>query len=243
MRMTGPEALLQITGLHVAFRLENGERNVLRDLSLSIQRGEIVGLSGDSGSGKTTAALAILGLLPSNATVRGSVQFQGCELIGAPERVLNQIRGARIAVVFQEPLLSLNPVLRAIDQVEQVLRAHERLSAAERRSKARAALEQVGLTTPRLHQSYPHQLSGGQRQRVAIAQAAVCRPSLIIADEPTSSLDAISAREILTLLRDQVRCLNASILLITHDTGVLSAVADQVVTIHHARMEETVSHG
>src|SRR5271166_3204092 len=232
--------LLQTDRLAVSFRLDRGDMPVLRNINFSIQRGEIVGLLGESGCGKTTTALSILGLQPSDAIVRGSVRFQGRELVGAPEQVLNEVRGARISLVWQEPSLSLNPVLRVVDQVEHVLRAHQQKSpAAERRDRVRAALEDVGLDTERLQKSYPHQLSGGQRQRVLIAQATVCGPSLIIADEPTGSLDTVSAGAILGLLRDLVRRLNASLLLITHDPRVLAAVTDRVVIMYAGGIVES----
>ncbi len=239
MSPASQDPLLQTDRLTVSFRLDRGDMSVLRNINFSIQRGEIVGLLGESGCGKTTAALSILGLQPSDAIVRGSVRFLGRELVGAPEQVLNEVRGAKISLVWQEPSLSLNPVLRVVDQVEQVLRAHQQQSAAERRDRARAALEDVGLDNERLQTSYPHQLSGGQRQRVLIAQATVCGPSLIIADEPTGSLDTVSANAILGLLRDLVRRLNASLLLITHDPRLLAAVADRIVIMYAGSIVES----
>ena len=224
--------MLQIHGLNVAYRLKSGDLPVVRDLNLCIQPGEIVGVLGESGCGKSTTALAILGLLPDNGLVKGSIRFEQTELIGASSQTLDKIRGARISLILQEPSLSLNPVLRVVDQVAQVLQAHQRLSRSECERRARATLEQVGMDTVRLQNAYPHQLSGGQRQRVLIAQAIVCGPSLIIADEPTGSLDATSASEILGLLRDQVRRLNASLLLITHAPRLLEAIADRVVVMN-----------
>jgi len=233
------EALLRIDRLAVSFQLERGELNVVRNLSLSIQRGEIVGLLGESGCGKTTTALAILGLLAANAVVKGSVRFHQTELRGAAGRTLDKIRGGGISLVFQEPSLSLNPVLRVVNQVEQVLKAHQSLSVAERRDRARNVLDKVGLHTERLQKSYPHELSGGQRQRVLIAQAIVCDPSLVIADEPTGSLDAVSAREILGLLRDLVHRLNASLLLITHDPRLSATIADRVLIMYAGTIVES----
>ncbi len=239
MPLPSGDALLRIDRLTVSFPTKFGMTPVVRNLSLSIQRGEIVGLLGESGCGKTTTALAILGLQTGDAVVHGSVRFRETELVGAAEETLHELRGARISLIFQEPSLSLNPVLRVIDQVEQVLKAHERLSAPERRRKARASLEQVGLATDRLQESYPHQLSGGQRQRVLIAQAIVCGPSLIIADEPANSLDAIASLQVFTLLRDQVRRLNASLLLITHDPRTLLAIADRVLVMYAGTIVES----
>lgn len=171
--------------------------------------------------------------------MQGSVRFQQTELIGAPGEALNQIRGARISIILQEPLLSLNPVLRVVDQVAQVLRAHERLRSPELRRRAREALHQVGLDTPRLQESYPHQLSGGQQQRVLIAQAIVCSPTLIIADEPTSSLDAKSESDVIALLRNQVRRLNAALLLITHSPRLIEAIADRAVVMYAGSIVES----
>lgn len=232
------ETLLSVDGLSASYPLSACYLTVVRELGFEIQPGQIVGLLGESGGGKTTAILAMLGLLPEGALVQGSVRFQGVELIGAPEATMHTIRGARISCIPQEPLLSLNPVIRVIDQVALVLQAHGRLGAAECRSRARAALEQAGLEGSQLHNSYPHQLSGGQRQRVLIALAIVCRPSLLIADEPTGSLDAPSALEILSLLRGLVQQMSASLLLITHDPSVAACIADRVMVMYAGRIVE-----
>ena len=238
MSESTPGPLLHIQSLSAAYRVEGGYLPAVRNWNLLLGRGEVLGLLGESGCGKTTAALALMGLLPASAQVSGSVRFQGMELIGAGEAELEKIRGAQISFIPQEPLLSLNPVIRVVDQVAEVLRAHRRLSAAEYQDRARIALEHAGLKARDLQQAYPHQLSGGQRQRVLIAQAIVCGPALVIADEPTSALDPVSTREIVTLLLSLVRGLNASLVLITHDPRILSATADRVIVMHDGTIVE-----
>ena len=239
MRESSPDVLLRIQNLNAAYASESGHLRVVRDWTMSLPRGEVAGILGESGSGKTTSALAILGLLPRGAVVSGSVCFQGVELIGATESTLQKIRGAQISLIQQEPLLSLNPVIRVIDQVAEVLRAHGMARAAEGTRRARTALQRAGLADESLHNAYPHQLSGGQRQRVSIAQAIVCGPSLVIADEPTGALDAVSTLEILQLLRNLVRELNASLILITHDPRLAAAIADRVLIVNAASIVET----
>ena len=231
MRESNPDALLRVQNLNAAYAAGSGHLRVVRDWSWSLARGEVGGILGESGAGKTTSALAILGLLPRGAVVSGSAWFQGVELIGATESRLQKIRGAQISLIQQEPLLSLNPVIRGIDQVKEVLRAHGGAAAAERKQRARSALQRAGLIDESLHHAYPHQLSGGQRQRVAIAQAIVCGPSLVIADEPTGALDAVSTLEILQLLRNLVHELNASLILITHDPRLIAAIANRVLVV------------
>ena len=232
------DALLNVDRLNAAYPVEDGHLQVVRYWSACIARRQVVGLLGESGSGKTTTALALLGLLPRGAAVSGSARFQGVELIGASQAALQKIRGAQISLIQQEPLLSLNPVIRVVDQVAEVLRAHLTISGDERRQRARTALERVGLAGKSLQQAYPHQLSGGQRQRVLIAQAIVCGPSLVIADEPTGALDAVSTLQILRLLHDLIRKLNASLILITHDPRLLKAVADRVLVMYAGSIVE-----
>lgn len=230
---------MRVEGLRASYRV--GERCVpiLDGLSFCIAPGETVGLLGESGSGKTTTALAILGLLPGASGVAGSVRFRERELIGASEHELREVRGAQVSLVPQEPALSLNPVMRVRDQVAAVVAAHVHKGAAGCREQAKAALDRVGLEVETLQAAYPHQMSGGQRQRVLLAQALACGPSLIIADEPTGSLDAASQAEMLALLRhlaDQSRC---ALLLITHDPRIAGAIAQRVMILYAGRIVES----
>lgn len=238
MPLDASEALLCVDDLSVSYRDGARVLAVLREVSFELQSGQVVALLGESGGGKSTAILAMLGLLPAGSVIHGSVRFRGLELMGAPEETLRQIRGASISYVPQEPLLSLNPVLRVIDQVAMVARAHERIGIRESRRRARVALRQAGLDESQLHNSYAHQLSGGQRQRAVIAQAIVNCPSLVIADEPASALDAPSAQEILSLLRGLVQRMGASLLLITHDPCAASYIADRVMVMYAGRIVE-----
>lgn len=213
---------------------------VVDGVSLDVSVGETVGIVGESGSGKTTLALSILGLLPPRArTASGSIRLRGQELLGLPESRLEGLRGAEISVVFQEPGIALNPVMRVGDQVAEVLRAHRPWSLGRCREEANGLLAQVGLPEPeRLARAYPHELSGGQQQRVTIAQAIACRPALVVADEPTSALDSTTRAEILALLRDLKDRLSLALLLVTHDLGTLAAIADRVLVMYAGRIVE-----
>ena len=206
----------------------------VRDVSLQVEAGEAVGLLGESGCGKSTLLLAILGLLPPTArVVRGSVRFRGRDLLALPESERRRLRGAEIALVFQEPALALNPVRRVGGQVAEVLSAHRAQSARRSREEAVAMLEEVGLPEPaRLYEAYPHELSGGQRQRVVIAQALACRPALLLADEPTASLDATTQAELLALLRSLQERLGMAVLMASHDLGALSVLARRVLVMY-----------
>jgi len=207
---------------------------VVADVSFQVDAGSIVGLFGESGCGKTTLALALLNLLPaSRYRVRGSVQLRDFEVLSATEHQLESIRGAEISLVFQDPLLALNPVLRVRDQVAEAMRAH----GCQRGLEALFGL--VGLpATRRMLDAYPHQLSGGERQRVAIAQALACRPALVIADEPFTALDAIRVVELSSLFRELREKLQISFLLISHSPGVLARTADQVLIMRAGRIVE-----
>jgi peptide/nickel transport system ATP-binding protein len=180
-------------------------------------------------------------LLPAGAVIEGSIRFRGRELIGEGESLLRTLRGAQISLVLQEPLLSLNPVIRVRNQVAEVVRAHANEGAAQCRKQAAAALDMVGLKGERLQTSYPHELSGGQRQRVLLAQAIVCGPSLIIADEPTGALDAAAQSEILGLLRELVRQSRCALLLITHDPRIVESIAGRVMILYGGRIVESGS--
>src|SRR5947209_4629240 len=231
--------LLHVSGLGVDYLAGNGiVVPALHDLSLEVAAGETVGVLGESGSGKSSLALAVLQLLPANAAhVSGEVQYQGRDLLKIRNADFRKLRGAEISLVFQEPALALNPVLPVGIQIRDVLRAHGAGSRAERVQKTHAMLRQVGFDQPeKIAQAYPSQLSGGQRQRVAIAQALVCHPRLLIADEPLSSLDTVTQAEVLALLQRLKDELNLSILFITHNAGVLAAFADRVAVMQRGQI-------
>jgi peptide/nickel transport system ATP-binding protein len=236
---------LKVTNLSVNFP---GRPPVVDGVSLSIDAGEIVGLSGPSGCGKTTLALSLMGLQPADAEISGSISFDGRELRGMREDDLESIRGARLALVFQESALALNPVLTAGAQIVEIVKAHARCTHDDAVARARQALVDVGFgeERDRIFNAYPHELSGGQRQRILIAQAIVCRPALIIADEPVASLDYDSRADVLALLRSLNKQSGTSFLLITHSPEVLASTADRVIemragTVIEATRRSTVS--
>jgi len=230
--------LLAISGLSIAYA-PGGQFLALDGINLEIAAGEIVGVLGESGSGKSTLALSIPGLLPACERFEGSIKFRGEELRGLPESRLRAIRGAKIALIHQEPGLCLSPVMRVGSQISDVIRAHRRLPRKELRQKAEAALAEAGLPDPlRVYHSYPHQLSGGELNRVVIAQALACRPDLLIADEPTRSLDARLQTEVLNLFREFNRKFNTAILFITHNPALLARLASRVVVMHSGRVVE-----
>ena len=234
------ETLLQIEGLGVVFRPRRSQPVVALDgVSLEVGAGEVVGILGESGSGKTTLGLCLLGLLPESGQVSGSIRFRGRELRGMKERQLQRIRGTEISMIFQEPGLALHPTLRVGEQVADVIRAHSTCSRKLCRERAEFALEQVCLReVPRIYAAYPHELSGGERQRVAIAQAVACQPSLLVADEPTGSLDSTVQAEILNLLCDLNDRLAVAILLISHNPAVLNKVAHRLIVLSLGRIVE-----
>jgi len=233
--------LLEIRDLAVDHASPGGDpASAVDELSLDVGEGEVVGLLGESGCGKTTLLLAILGLLPASArVVRGSIRFRGRELLGLEASELRQVRGARVSMIFQEPALALNPVRRVGAQIAEVVGAHGRASGRARREAALAMLAEVGFTEPaRIHDRYPHELSGGQRQRVAIAQALVCRPALVLADEPTASLDSTTQADLRALLLALQSRLGLALLLVSHDLGALAALAGRVLVMYAGRLVE-----
>lgn len=235
------ESLLQIHDLEVCYRSSpEGRVRAVRGVTFDLAAGEAVGLLGESGCGKTTLALSLLRLLPPAGRVeRGAINFRGVNLLTLDERGLQKIRGAGISLIYQEPGLALNPVMRVGEQVAEVVRAHQPVSRDRARELAKGLLDQVGLGEGRgIAEAYPHQLSGGQRQRVVIAQAIAGKPSLIVADEPTTALDAVVQLEVLALLKELRQELGVALLLITHNPVVLAHAVDRVLVMYAGRLVE-----
>ena len=235
------ESLLEVRDLTVELSANRGAAvRAVNGASFSIPRGEVVGLIGESGCGKSTTALALLRLLPAaHSAIQGSIRFQGQELMTLDERQLEKFRGAEIALIFQEPSLALHPMKRVGDQVADVLGVHRGWDRGRCRDEARAALEEVALgDSERIFLAYPHQLSGGQRQRVAIALALACKPALVIADEPTASLDATTQAEILELFRELKQRHGIALLIITHNPAILARIADRVLVMYAGKIIE-----
>jgi peptide/nickel transport system ATP-binding protein len=219
--------------------IEIGGRVVVDGVSFAVPDGARVGLIGESGSGKSLTALAILGLLPDGATASGSIRWNGREILGLDDAELAELRGDEIGIVFQEPRTALNPIRTVGRQIAESVRIHEGLSKRDAAARAVAEAARVALPDPgRIVSRYPHQLSGGQRQRVAIAMALACRPRLLIADEPTTALDVTIQAEILDLLLGLVRDDGMSLVFITHDLAVLSQIATHGVVLEHGRVVE-----
>jgi oligopeptide/dipeptide ABC transporter ATP-binding protein len=236
---TDATPVLEIEDLCVTFRTESGTVSAVDHVRLSLGQGEIVGVVGESGCGKSVTAMSLAGLLPGSAEVTGSVRLRGRDLVGAPEPVLRKVRGQEIAYIFQEPMTSLNPVLTVGRQIAEVLQVHERISGKDARRRAVELLSLVGIPSPETRvDNFPHQLSGGMRQRVMIAMAVACGPKVLVADEPTTALDVTVQAGILQVLRDLRDRLGTSILIITHDLGVIADVADRVVVMYAGRVVE-----
>ncbi len=234
-------AKLQIRDLTIAF----GRRHptpVVHGIDLDLTPGRIQGLAGESGSGKSVSAMAVLGLLPTTAEVGGSIRLAGTELLGMKGRALNEIRGAKIAMVFQDPSSSLHPQLTIGSQLTDHMRVHLNLSKKAALARAKDLLTRVAVPEPHEALSrYPHQFSGGQRQRIAIALALACDPEVLLADEPTTALDVTVQAGILHLLKDLARERDLAVLLVTHDLGVMSAIADDVAVMREGRIVESAS--
>ncbi|MCG8710566.1 ABC transporter ATP-binding protein [Brenneria sp. 4F2] len=240
MTLSPAALLLSVRALNVSFRQASAEQSVLTDIHFDLYRGEVLALVGESGSGKSLTALSILGLLPANARVSGEILYAGQSLLAASEHQLRLIRGKRIAMIFQDPRLALDPVFRIGEQIIEALRTHNTtLSRTAARSRARELLELVDIPDAvRRIDAYPHELSGGQCQRVMIAMALACDPEILIADEPTTALDATVQKEILQVLRRLRQRISIGVLLITHDMGVVAESADRVIVLRRGRIEE-----
>jgi ABC-type glutathione transport system ATPase component len=239
--MTQPDQipLLELRDLRVVFDVDGQSHVGVDSVSLEVRHGEVLAVVGESGSGKSVAAMSVLGLLPDNATVEGSVTFDGRELLGLSRAELRRVRGSDIAMIFQDPSAALNPVFTIGFQVMEAVRAHTSMSRAKAKARAIELLTLVGIPSPEQRLSYfPHQMSGGQCQRVVIAMALAGDPKLLIADEPTTALDVTVQAEILGVLRELREHLSASILIITHDMGVVADLADRVVVMRSGRVVE-----
>lgn len=234
--------LLQVNDLRVSLPTARGWATALRGVSWRMERGQTVGLIGESGSGKSLTALALMGLLPERARVSGSIALQGQELVGLPESQLCQLRGARMAMVFQEPMTALNPLHPIWKQIAEPLRLHQGLGMREAKARALQLLERVQLPRARERlEAYPHELSGGQRQRVMISIALACGPDLLIADEPTTALDVTVQKEVLALIQQLVREDGMGLLLISHDLGLMQDQVDRVMVMYGGAVVESAA--
>jgi peptide/nickel transport system ATP-binding protein len=232
--------LLQVTDLRVRLNTQRGPADAVRGVSFALERGETLGLIGESGCGKSITALALLGLLPERAVVSGSIRFDGEELVGRSDAELCRLRGNRIGIIFQEPMTALNPLHTIGRQVAEPMRLHQGLSPAAARKQAIALLDRVGLPDAgRRVDAYPHQLSGGQRQRVTIAMALACGPDLLIADEPTTALDVTIQGQILDLIADLVSERGMALLLISHDLGVIAENVARMLVMYGGSVVES----
>jgi oligopeptide/dipeptide ABC transporter ATP-binding protein len=233
-------SLLRVEGLTMAFPHEGGMARALDGVSFTVERGQVLGLVGESGCGKSMTALCIMRLVPAPGRITsGRIVFDGTDLLAIPERAMRSIRGARIGMIFQEPMTALNPVLTAGQQVVEAIRIHKRVNRREARRRAVELLTEVGIPEPDARANdYPHQLSGGMRQRVMIAMAIACEPDLLVADEPTTALDVTIQAEILDLLRRLRARRGMGLVLITHDLGVVAEQADRVAIMYAGRIVE-----
>jgi peptide/nickel transport system ATP-binding protein len=233
-------ALLEVENLQTHFRTPDGVNRAVSGVSFKIEAGQTLAVVGESGCGKSVTAMSILRLIPEPpGKIAGSVRFRGQELLSLPEKEMRKIRGGDIAMIFQEPMTSLNPVLTVGTQISETVRLHQGLGRRAASARALEMLELVGIPEPRrCLQDYPHQLSGGMRQRVMIAIALACSPQLLIADEPTTALDVTIQAQILALMQDLKERVGAAIMLITHDLGVVAEVAEHVIVMYAGKKVE-----
>lgn len=233
--------LLEVTGLRTEFKTAAGVIRAVDGVDLAVDKGETLGIVGESGCGKSITSLSIMQLLPKGLgkVAAGEIRLEGENMLAFSERKMRQIRGNRIAMIFQEPMTSLNPVFRVGKQIAEAVRYHQGVGKKEAMSRAVEMLTKVGIPRPeKVAVSYPHELSGGMRQRVMIAMAMVCNPKLLIADEPTTALDVTIQAQILDLMRELQRTEGTSILMITHDLGVVAEMCDRIVIMYAGQVVE-----
>lgn len=233
--------LLEVKDLRTYFYTDDGVVKAVDGVEFEVKAGETIGIVGESGCGKSITAMSILRLIqsPPGKIVSGEILFEGEDLVKVSEKRIREIRGNSISMIFQEPMTSLNPVFTAGYQIEEILKLHQNLDEKEAREKAIEMIRMVGIPNPeRIADEYPHQLSGGMKQRIMIAMALACRPKMLIADEPTTALDVTIQAQILDLMNDLKEKLNTSIMLITHDLGVIAEMADHVIVMYSGKVVE-----
>jgi oligopeptide transport system ATP-binding protein len=233
---------LKVTNLVTRFDTPEGDVCAVNNVSFEIHEGETLGIVGESGSGKSQIFMSIMGLLAANGRASGSVKYRGREILGLPTAQLNRVRGEKIAMIFQDPMTSLNPYLKISKQMTEVLVQHKGMNEQDARKRSVELLDLVRIPeAARRFTMYPHEFSGGMRQRVMIAMALLCRPDVLIADEPTTALDVTVQAQILSLMRDLKREFNTAIVMITHDLGVIAGLSDRVQVMYGGRIVEEAS--
>ncbi|GIP48177.1 Oligopeptide transport ATP-binding protein OppD [compost metagenome] len=236
------EPILQVKDLHVSFQVKGGEVKAVRGMNFEVGKGETVAIVGESGSGKSVTAQTIMRLIPSPPSIikQGEIVFQGQDLLKKSDKQMESIRGKDIGMIFQDPMTSLNPTIKVGRQITEVLIKHQNMSAGEAKKQAVEMLKLVGIKNAEARfNQYPHEFSGGMRQRVMIAIALACRPSLLIADEPTTALDVTIQAQIMDVMKEMQSRLGTSIILITHDLGVVAGMCDRVIVMYAGEVVET----